>query len=147
MSIDKSSYIDYFRQYLETYVKRMFNMNLTYANLPHLFSYSVNERHHYPLYFIWLLPEYREWYEKNDKCNYIMLGKNFTYHMTDIFYYNSYVLNDIYSFMNDPFGVTYQDIVDAKLSLGWKLLHILEGCQKFLWSFVSTIERVKNDSL
>jgi hypothetical protein len=33
----------------------------------------------------------------------------------------------------------------AKLSLGAKVIHILEGSQKFLWSFISKLEAVKKE--
>ena len=143
--MDKTIYIDYLRQYIESYIRNMFKMELNEANLEKIFQYSGNERHQYPLYFIWVLPEFRQWYIDNNKACYMLLGENFAKHMIDLFYYNSYILDDLLKFMVIPDDIVNENLTLAKISLGDKIIHLLEGSQKFLWSFISKLESVKKD--
>ncbi|MEC0227971.1 hypothetical protein [Paenibacillus alba] len=144
--MDKTLYLDYLRQYLNSYVKRMFDMELSIDNLDKLFVYTGNERHQYPLYFIWMLPEYTEWYLDNDKKFYILLGENFAKHMQDLFAYNSFILLDLLSLVQVPERIRSEELLyQAKLSLGPKVIHILEGSQKFLWSFIYKLEAAKKE--
>lgn len=137
--------IDYLRQYLESYVKRMFSLELSIQNLEQIFNFNGNERHQYPLYFLWVLPEFTQWYIDNNKEEYMMLGSNFTYHMTGLFNYNSFLLDDLHKKMSVPIDFSFEDLVSAKVKLGNKLMHVIEGSQKFLWSFISKIESMKNE--
>ncbi|MDQ0917594.1 hypothetical protein [Paenibacillus sp. V4I5] len=144
--MDELVYLDYLRQYLSSYVKRMFDMELSIENLDKLFDFKGNERHQYPLYFIWMLPEYTDWYIQHDKHSYILLGDNFAKHMKDLFPYNSFVLTDLLKIVRFPEQIrSEQKLLQAKQSLGSKVVHILEGSQKFLWSFISKLEAVKNE--
>lgn len=139
--MDKTVYLEYLHQYLNSYVKRMFDLELSVDNLDQIFNYKGNERHQYPLYFIWMLPEYTNWYIKNNKQSYMLLGDNFLKHMQDLFQYNSFVLSDLASIVRLPEELNSEErLIQAKLSLGNKVIHILEGSQKFLWSFVSKVE-------
>lgn len=144
--MDKSLYLEYLRQYLNSYVKRMFDMDLCLENLDKLFNVNGTERHQYPLYFIWMLPEYTDWYIKHDKQSYILLGENFAQHMMDLFTYNSFVLTDLLKVVQFPEHIrSEQKLLQAKLKLGTKVVHILEGSQKFLWSFISKLEAMKKE--
>ncbi|UKS24966.1 hypothetical protein LOZ80_25650 [Paenibacillus sp. HWE-109] len=144
--MDKLLYLDYLHQYLSSYVKRMFDIELSLENLDKLFVYNGNERHQYPLYFIWMVPEYTDWYLDNDKQSYILLGENFAEHMQDLFAYNSFILSDLLSIVQVPERICSEELLyQAKLSLGSKVIHMLEGCQKFLWSFIYKLEAVKKE--
>lgn len=144
--MNKAVYMDYLRQYLQSYVSRMFDMELTLDNLDEIFEYHGTERHQYPLYFIWMLPEFTQWYIDNDKQSYIILGENFTTHMKDLFAYNSFILVEIMSMVHLPSSIgSGEDLIQAKLDLGTKVVHMLEGSQKFFWSFISKLEAMKKE--
>lgn len=141
--MEKSRLLDTFRQYLESYVQHMFGCELTTRNLDRIFSESVkNERYAYPLYFIWILPEYKELYLRSNKEKYMILGKNFLKHMLDLPQYNSYFVTGLYKEAKLPRALhSGYKLTKAKRSLGDKSLHMLKGAQKFIWSWASFVER------
>jgi hypothetical protein len=147
-TMKKEDYEEYLRQYFESYVKRIFGKDLCEVNLNNLFSHNGNERHQYPLYFLWILPEYTQWYLDNGKQSYMILGDNFAKHMGDLFQYNSFILDDLLkmseAIISNNLYIDKEKVIEAKLDLGIKVVHLLEGSQKFLWSFVSRLEKMKD---
>jgi hypothetical protein len=140
------------RKYLKKYVRDMLFVDLSVRNLRRLFQSIETERDAYPLYFLWILPEYSDTYNKKENYRYIALGINMLGHMRDLFQYNSFITDTLHKIakravVNGKFSKTDFDYGEqlriGKTALGEKSYHMLVGCQKFIWSFISSLERQK----
>lgn len=133
--------LDSFRDYLQQYVDRLYDLELTPENFGQLLATPGNERHQYPLYFLWLLPEFRPLYLKARQQDYMLLGHNFLQHMTSLPQYNSTFVSALAAHAVLPLSLkSPQRLRAAKSRLGWKSIHLLDGCQKFIWSWASIME-------
>lgn len=74
----KDQYIGFWKSYLSAYAKQFYELPITKSNMGKMFEIAEgkNERYHYALYYMWSFDrEIYEWYECNDKLDYIVQGK------------------------------------------------------------------------
>lgn len=135
--------LELFEEYLSGYVKHMFSIDLSSTNLDAILTFQGNERQEYVKYFLWALPEYREWYIENGYEDYMFIGKNAVELMGSLFFYNSYFLDSFHNLMKIDYNT--DELKIAKEKLGSNSYNLLVGLQKFIWTFISALERSKEE--
>jgi hypothetical protein len=136
--------LKYLTQYCDSYLARLGEDRVSSSQeLDVVFSESWNERVECTKYFMWLLDERLGEYIQKGWKDYAVLGSQILYFMDDHLLYNSYYTQQLFIISEEKLASVNlkRDFRPMEKLWGWKSYHMLQICQKFVWNFVSRLER------